>query len=85
MPKMTPLIEQAPQGKESTILAVFDDCSQFAVGLEELVNHCVEYRLKIKTVEAPDSFKWPDPSAAGEMIEISNRQRNKLIITLTPA
>jgi len=82
---MKPLIEEIPPGVESRILVVINNATDFAEGLQELVNYCVEYQMKIKSVEVPETrFEWPSMEE-GHMIELNNFHRNKLIVTFAPA
>jgi len=81
---MKPLIEQIPPGRETRILMVIDNAGEFAQGLQELVNYCVEYQMKIKVVEVPETrFEWPDMEH-GQLVELNNFHRNKLIVTFAP-
>ncbi len=81
---MKTLLELLPPGRESRLVVVLNNVSELQDFLPELVNHCVEHRLKVTSVEAQmNYFMWTDDN--GSEIEVNNLHRNKAIVTLAPA
>jgi hypothetical protein len=81
---MTPLIEQVPPGVESQILLCVDGTYDTADFIKDLINHCVDHRLKVTKAESPpDYFKWHD--AKGAEITVNNMRLNKVILSFAPA
>lgn len=73
-----------PAGQESRILVVLDRATENAENVADMINLCIERRLKVKHVEIPrGEFEWTDPN--GEKIEINNFFDNKAIFTFVPA
>lgn len=73
-----------PAGRESRILVVLDRATDNANNVADMINTCIERRLKVKHVEVPKGeFEWTDPN--GQKIEINNFFDNKAIFTFVPA
>jgi hypothetical protein len=79
---MSSFRDQLPPGQKSKLIIVIDGASIFAQEWADLINVCVEHRLKVAMVRVPPSFPWIDDK--GKEIEVSNSRDNKAIFFFEP-
>lgn len=73
-----------PAGQESKVLVFITMATDNAESIADMINTCIERRLKVKHVEIPTAnFEWTDTN--GEKIELNNYMDNKAIFTFVPA